>query len=132
MTDTSSAVFTDSAIVQVVEIAQLDAILTSKWNSMKNALRGGDTAGAASYIVSDKRNAYQMVFNNLTIPFSSIDQMLGSITYVELQGLSVEYEMLRTNPVSNPVSDLPKSNNFDKGGSCRDIPESMREGCSTM
>ena len=87
MTDTSNAVFTDSAIIQVVDISQLDAQLRGKWDGMKNALRSGNTSAAASYLLSYKRNAYQTVFNNLTIPFTSIDQMLGSITYVGLQVL---------------------------------------------
>jgi hypothetical protein len=30
------------------------------------------------------------------------------------------------------MSDLPNSINFDNGGSCRDIPESMRQGCFIM
>jgi hypothetical protein len=73
---------------------------------MKNALRSGDTAGAASYIVSDKRADYQNIFNNLTIPFSSIDQMLGSITYQALKGLEVEYEMLMNDGPDGDVSYL--------------------------
>ena len=31
-----------------------------------------------------------------------------------------------------PVSDLPKSTNFDIGALCPDIPESMRKDCSIM
>ena len=54
----------------------------------------GDTAAAASYIVINKRASYQMVFNNLTIPFSAIDQMLGNIIYQATKGFNVEYEML--------------------------------------
>ena len=106
VTDTGNAVFTDSAIVQVVDIAQLDAILTSKWNSMKSALRSGDTAGAASYIISSKRAAYQTLFNNLTIPFAGIDQMLGSITYQAVKGLEIEYEMLMNDGPDGDVSYL--------------------------
>ncbi len=104
VTDASNAVVTDSAIIQIVDLTQLDAQLRAKWDGMKNDLRTGDTAAAANYILSYKRNAYQTVFNNLTIPFASIDQMLGSITYVGLQGLSVEYEMLRNEPPDGDIS----------------------------
>jgi hypothetical protein len=106
VTDINSAVFTESAIVQVVDITQLDAILADKWNSMKNALRSEDTAGAASYIVNSKRDSYQTLFNNLTIPFSSIDQMLGSVTYQAVKGLEVEYEMLMNDGPDGDVSYL--------------------------
>jgi hypothetical protein len=104
VTDTSNAVFTDSAIVQVLDIAQLDAQLRAKWDGMKNALRSGNTALAASYILASKRTSYQTVFENLTIPFSDIDQMLGNISYVSVQGLHVEYDMLRNEGVDGDVS----------------------------
>jgi hypothetical protein len=72
--------------------------------AMKNALRIGDTAAAASYIVINKRASYQTVFNNLTIPFSSIDQMLGNITYQAVKGLEVEYEMLMNDGPDGNIS----------------------------
>jgi hypothetical protein len=34
--------------------------------------------------------------------------------------------------ISDFVSDLPKSTNFDIGALCLDIPESMRKDCSIM
>ena len=94
VTDAANTVYTDVAIIQVVNDSQLDTLLVSKWNAMKNALRVGDTTAAASYIVIDKRASYQVVFNNLTIPFSAIDQMLGNIVYQATKGFNVEYEML--------------------------------------
>ena len=93
--DTTSAVYSDSAIVQIVDDRQLDVLLMAKWAAMKNALRSGDTAAAVSYIVKNKRVGYQNVFNSLTIPFSNIDQILGNITYEATKGLKIEYEMLR-------------------------------------
>ena len=102
--DTTSAVYSDSAIVQIVDDSQLDALLMAKWAAMKNALRSGDTAAAASYIVINKRVSYQTVFNNLTIPFSSIDQMLGNITYQATKGFEVEYEMLMNDGPNGNVS----------------------------
>ncbi len=102
--DTTSAVYSDSAIVQIVDDSQLDALLMAKWAAMKNALRSGDTAAAASYIVINKRVSYQTVFNNLTIPFSSIDHMLGNITYQATKGYEVEYEMLMNDGPNGNVS----------------------------
>jgi hypothetical protein len=94
VTHTDTSVYADSAIVQIVDNAQLDSMLRAKWEAMKNALRSGNTAMAASYIVINKRESYETVFNNLTIPFSSIDLMLGNITYQATKGLEIEYEML--------------------------------------
>ena len=86
---------TATAIVQVLDMNQMDVLLQSKWTAMKNALRGGNTATAASYIVNGKRATYQNVFNNLTIPFANIDQVLGTISYVAQRGANIEYEMTR-------------------------------------
>ncbi len=104
VTHADSSVYMESAIVQIANEGQLNTLLIAKWNAMKDALRSGNTAGAASYIVTHKRASYQMVFNNLTILFSSIDQMLTNITYVGVQGLTVEYEMLRTEGADGEVS----------------------------
>ena len=72
---------TATSLIQVLDMIQLDALLTSKWSSMKNSLRIGNTAAAADYIVKSKRTSYQNVFNNLTVSFANIDQLLGNITY---------------------------------------------------
>ena len=93
--NTSGGVHTAEAIVQVIDTGELDSILQSKWTGMKNALRTGNTAVAANYIVKSKRANYQNVFNNLTVPLANIDQVLPSITFVEHRGLNVDYEMLR-------------------------------------
>jgi hypothetical protein len=96
VTDMSSALYTATGIVQILDINQIDLLLQSKWNAMKNALRAGDTATAASYIVKAKQSLYQNIFNNLTISFSAIDQYLPNLTFVEQRQNIVEYEVTRT------------------------------------
>ena len=86
---------TATTLVQVLDMVQLDVMLTTKWNAMKNALRSGNTTGAVDYIVKSKRAGYQNVFNSLTVPFANIDQVLGNITYEGQRGVNIEYEMLR-------------------------------------
>ena len=95
VTDTSGGTHTTDAIIQVIDPAELDSLLQSKWIGMKNALRSGNIAGAVNYIVKSKRASYQTVFNNLTVPLANIDQVLPNITFVEQRGLNVEYETLR-------------------------------------
>ncbi len=95
VTEVGGGLRTATAIVQVLEMNQMDVLLRSKWTAMKNALRAGDTATAASYIVNGKRATYQNVFNNLTIPFANIDQVLGDISYIVQRGSNIEYEMTR-------------------------------------
>jgi hypothetical protein len=102
--DTSGAAESATAIIQVLDINQLDAVLQAKWATMKDALRNGNTAAAANYIVSHKRAAYQTVFNSLTIPLANIDEVLTNISFLGLKGLSVEYEMLRPEPADGVLS----------------------------
>ena len=80
----------------LAEAMKAYVLLQSKWNAMKNALRTGDTAAAASYIVKAKQAFYQNIFNNLTISFSAIDQYLPNLTFVEQWHNAVEYEITRT------------------------------------
>jgi hypothetical protein len=63
---------------------------------MKDAIRIGETATAASYIVKAKQGFYQTIFNNLTIPYSAIDLYLTNLTFVDQIQNSVEYEYTRT------------------------------------
>jgi hypothetical protein len=96
VTDTNSVLYTATGAVQILDINQLDLLLQGKWDAMKNALRAGDTAAAASYIVTAKQAFYQNIFNNLTISFSAIDQYLPGLTLVEQWHNAVEYEITRT------------------------------------
>jgi hypothetical protein len=96
VTDTNGALYEARGMVQILDFSQLDLLLQSKWNAMKNALRAGDTASAASYIVRTKQAFYQNIFNNFTISFSAIDQYLPDLTFVEQWHNTVEYEITRT------------------------------------
>lgn len=106
VTEPGGTVRTATALIQVVDISQLDLLLKSKWNSMKDALRSGNTAEAATYIVLSKRTNYQNIFDNLTVSFASIDQYLTNIIFVRQRGPNVEYKMVRTeglNQAAYPV-----------------------------
>jgi hypothetical protein len=95
VSEPSGTLRSTTTLIQVLDMIQLDVMLTTKWNTMKNALRSGNTAGAADYIVKSKRMNYQNIFNSLTVPFANIDQVLTNITYAGQRGLNIEYEMLR-------------------------------------
>jgi hypothetical protein len=96
VTETGGTVRTETTIVQVLDEIQLDAMLQSKWTSMKDALRSGDINLASRHIVLRRRANYQGMFNALTVPLADIDQVLRNITPVEQRGIEVEYEMLVT------------------------------------
>jgi hypothetical protein len=94
VTDTEGKTYTETALVQVIDQKELDALLQTKWKAMKDALRQGDIDKAADYLVRRKRDAYRKVFGALTIRLSEIDKVLTDIKFVELLGANAEYEML--------------------------------------
>lgn len=94
VTEPSGAVRTETTIVQVLDGVQLDAVLQSKWSSMKNALRAGDITLALGHIVLRRRPTYQAMFGALTVPLANIDQVLTSIVPIEQRGVEAEYEMI--------------------------------------
>ena len=53
---------TATTLVQVLDMVQLDVMLTTKWNAMKNALRSGNTTGAVDYIVKSKESGLPECF----------------------------------------------------------------------
>lgn len=93
VTDTEGNIYTESALVQVLDPKELDALLKTKWTAMKGALSQGDISRAVNHIVTRKRDGYRKIFESLTIPLSSIDQVLTDIKFVKLAGIQVEYEM---------------------------------------
>ena len=95
VTDQANNAHARTAIVWAASRDELEMLLQSKWTAMKNALRSGDIQGALKHIVIKKRPQYEQVFNSLTIPYSQIDQVLTSITFIEMNGAVAEYEMLR-------------------------------------
>jgi hypothetical protein len=95
-TDNTGLTRTAVALIQVYDPASFDALLQAKWQGFKNALRVGDIAGALLFIAQAKRNEFQEIFQNLTVPLSAIDQVLTSIQFVQFRGNTAEYETLRT------------------------------------
>jgi hypothetical protein len=57
---------TDEETVEVVDAAVLNALLQAKWMGMKAALMAGDIQNAVKYFVSNRQNAYSLVFNDLS------------------------------------------------------------------
>jgi hypothetical protein len=96
LTEQSGTIRSTSTIIQVFDRSTLDTLLQNKWAAMKNALRLGDVSGAVRHIVMRRRATYEAMFNALTVPFTNIDQVLTSVTFLEQRGIEAEYEMMVT------------------------------------
>jgi hypothetical protein len=96
VTDDIGGVHIAQTMLQVLEPNDLDLLLQSKWEAMKDALRQSNISLALTNIVAKRRATYESMFNALTIPLASIDQVLTSIILVDQRGIEAEYKMTVT------------------------------------
>jgi hypothetical protein len=96
VTDNQGRQFTEIAPLLVFSQGQVIALLQTKWQEFKDALRGGDVSGAIQFVTQNNRSEYQQIFQNLTVPTSNIDQVLTNIQFVQFRQGTAEFEMLRT------------------------------------
>ena len=61
-TDDHNNSYTDTIAIQVLDRAELDALLKAKWNGMKSALINADINGALKYFAYPSRDEYQQIF----------------------------------------------------------------------
>ena len=71
-------------------------LLEAKWRELKDALRGGNVAGALQLVAESRRDRYREIFQNMTVPPSQVDLVLTSLRFVQFRDNTVEFEMLRT------------------------------------
>jgi hypothetical protein len=99
----ASAVVTDSqgtqtnaaAIIQVFDRSAFEGFLQARWIGFKDALRSGSVAAAVESIAMRKRDSYQTLLSNLTVPLSQIDSVLTDISLVSVDGEWAEMNMTR-------------------------------------
>ena len=94
--DTQGTQVSEETPILVLAQNTLLALLEGKWQAFKDALRVGNVTGALLFIAESRRNHYQQILQNLTVPLSQIDLVLGDVRFVQVRGNTVEYEMLRT------------------------------------
>ena len=85
-----------SAIIQVYDRAQLEALLQAKWLAMKNRLRSGDIAGAVQFIATSARDRYRTDFETIAADLPDIDSILTALTFVDVWGPRATFQMHRT------------------------------------
>lgn len=99
----ASAVVTDSqgnqtsaaAIIQVLDRAQLDALLQGKWSALRDALSRADVTGAVSLLAQASRDAYQDQLGALAGvgALGQVASDLGPIRLVRTKAKAADYEL---------------------------------------
>jgi hypothetical protein len=103
--DSQGAQMKAEAIIQVFDRAALEAFLQSRWIGFKDALRRGSIVDAIESIAMRKREVYQTLLGNLTVPLNQIDSVLTDISLVTFDGEWAELNMTR-NDGGRPIGHL--------------------------
>lgn len=105
ITDDQGAQRHAAAIIQVLDRAGLETFLRARWIGFKDGLRRGAIPAAIESIAMRKRDSYQTLLSNLTIPLSQIDSVLTDISLASSDGEWAEFNMTRTDN-GRPISHL--------------------------
>src|SRR5262249_29423381 len=73
VTDSQGVQTNTKAVIQVFDRPELEAFLQARWIGFKDALRRGAVVEAIKSIAMRKRESYQILLGNLTVPLSQID-----------------------------------------------------------
>jgi len=95
VTDSQGAQTNAAAIIQVLDQAQLDAVLQGKWNALRDALGRADVTGAVSLFAQASRDAFQDQLGALAGvgALGQVASDLGPIRLVRTRVKAAEYEM---------------------------------------
>ena len=91
VTDSEGNVYTDEVCIEVIDRAVLDGLLQDKWAGMKAALLAGDLNNAVIFFVSDRQDAYNQVFNDLSDRISDIISATGALEALEVSDRHARY-----------------------------------------
>ena len=93
VTDTLGNTFTEDAVVNVLSRNDMDVLLISKWNGMKDGLSRGDIEKALKHFAGPSQKVYRYNFELMSSLLPAIAGEMGDITLVDITGDTAEYEM---------------------------------------
>lgn len=96
LSDHTGRVVRARAIILVLDREALDAVLKARWAAMRDALRAGDVARAASYIAVQARAAYTEAFTAIAGVGAGVDRIFPDLTFQEMKEGVAVYRAIRT------------------------------------
>ena len=82
-------------LVEVLDVAVLDARIQARWLRLKEALDRGDVEAAVESIALRSRGQYRQLLTNLTVPLSQVSASFTDLILEKVSGESATYKMLR-------------------------------------
>jgi len=91
--DAGNNIYTDTIAIEVMDQSQLDALLTAKWEGMRQALAQNDIDAAISYFHDSTKSRYKKSFAALSSVLTQIAQELDDIQFIRMMYNSAEYDV---------------------------------------
>jgi PKD repeat protein len=95
ITDDQGNTYSDTIAVTVLNKAQIDALLKSKWEGMKGALIQSDITRALSYFLTKSKDVYREIFELLAPQLSLLASEMREISLIEVSEDVAEYYVTR-------------------------------------
>lgn len=88
------------------ELAELDTLLRSQWNEMREALARNDIDKAVSYFAYENRELYREIYTALADQLPQVAQDLGDITPVVIEQRTAKYRLIRKEVIKGKTYDI--------------------------
>jgi PKD repeat protein len=83
VTDDQGNLYSDAIAITVLSKSELDALLRSKWDGMRDKLLSGDIEAALSFVDETSKQDYRDLFNVLSSMLPTIVQDMTDIQFIE-------------------------------------------------
>jgi len=94
VTDNQGNAYSDTIAITVLNKAEIDALLKSKWEAMREALNNKDIGGALGYFVERSKERYRSVFDALKDQLPSIITTFIEFNISDVYENIAEYEIV--------------------------------------
>jgi hypothetical protein len=94
--DGQGVVYTNTIVITVLNLTQMDMLLKGKWNGVTAALNAGNIEAAMPYFVGRSQEKYRTIFQDLQPSLSQIFASIESLHLLSVGNDEAEMEALRT------------------------------------
>ena len=115
VTDDQSNIYTDILTVEVLDLAQLDVLLTGKWDGMSGSLMNSDIENALKYFHESSRDEYQEIFEIFIDELPIIASEMGEIELIYVRDRVAKYRITREEEIQGQIYDITYFISFVKG-----------------
>ena len=98
--------YSDAIVVYVAERQELDVLLKSKWNDMKQALMAGDIEKALTYHQKAVREKYSAIYSALGNELSSLVQQMKEISPVYFYDVLAKYRIRQDHNINGQIKTI--------------------------